>query len=90
MIYKIEVVEFEALRLKVGNVCTVSKGQPCEELHGTVMTLTDESEVMVVHAVNENKESIITDDSEITETGGEAIADYAQWKSDNVKPSEEL
>lgn len=88
MMYKIQVSDFEALRLKVGNICTANKGQPCKELHGTVMTLTDESEVMVIHAVDSNKQNIILDDSEITKVGGEAIENYEQWKSDNVKIEE--
>jgi hypothetical protein len=87
--YKIPVAEFEGLRLKVGTVCQVNSGQPCEELHGILMTLKDETNVMVVHAVDKDKKNII-DDSEITKVDGEAIADYEQWKSDNIKPSEEL
>lgn len=90
MMYKIPVNKFEELKQKVGNICQVNERQPCEELHGAVVTLTDESEVMVVHAVNSEKQNIISDDTEITKVGGEAIENYEQWKENNVKPSEEL
>lgn len=90
MMYKINESEFEALRLKVGNICTANEGQPCEELHGEVVTLKDDSKVMVVHAVDKDRANIIIDDSEITKLGGEAIENYEQWKENNVKLSEEL
>ena len=91
MMYQIPVGKFDELKTKVGNICQVNTGQPCEELHGTVVTLKDDSEVMIVHAVNADKANIIADDSEITKVGGEAIEDYKQWMTDNVKPpSEEM
>ena len=93
MMYKIAPKEFEALRQKAGNICQANSGQPCEDLHGTEFELKDEiggGQVMVVHAVNENKENIIADDTEIMKAGGESMADYAQWVIDNVKPSGEL
>lgn len=88
MMYKIPVDKFEELKAKVGNICTANEGQPCEELHGSIVMLKDDSEVMVVHAVDADKKSIITDDPEITKVGGEKIADYEQWKEDNMKPVE--
>lgn len=90
MMYKIPVNKFEELRLKVGNICTANEGQPCKELHGKVVTLKDDSEIMLVHALDENKVSIIMDDSEIIKAGGEAIENYEQWKENNVKLSGEL
>ena len=93
MMYKIPIAEFEALRLKVGNICQANSGQPCEEPHGAVVELKDAvggGTVMICHAVDANRKNIITDDMEITRVGGEAIADYEQWKENNVKPSEEL
>lgn len=89
MMYKIPTNKYATLRLKVGNICQANSGQPCEELHGSVVTLKDDSQVMIVHAVDENKKSIIKDDTETIEAGGEKIDDYAQWKLDNVKPYEE-
>ena len=88
MMYKISVAEFEALKLKVGNICQTNEGQPSEELHGTVVTLKDDSKMMIVHAVDARKKNIITDDTEITKAGGEAIENYEQWKEDNVKVDE--
>jgi hypothetical protein len=83
MMYKIPIKEFEALRLKAGNICTANEGQPCEELHGAIVTLKDGSQVIVAHAVDKDGKNII-DDTEITKVKGEAIADYELWKKNNV------
>lgn len=76
--YKIPVDTFYYLRTGVGNICTANAGQPCEEFHGAIVTLKDDTEVMIVHAVDVDKENIIADDTEINKVGGEVIVDYEQ------------